>query len=365
MAQIIYARSPFIVTIDEVGQNNTKIELSFAKFSDGGFPLNPDYTLTKKVPAVNLTETKYNISPYIREYINLTTPVNDWVDWALVNNAPANEDDYTLVRSYNFYDGNLLSSIFAFGFDGWGYYEDGINPDYRVGTGVNEGTVMLDEGTYYYLIDCTNPTTRPLTDFNYRPPNICIVAGIQWYMKYTNLSTLVETTIDLTTYYNKPQLFKSVLFSSGYVTGYKIEIFDDNDVSRWLGYFKPIREGKYTPLVCDFINKYGAWQRTWFYKASKQNMEVTQDEYKGLDGIFTPFNTNGKQSVTVNTGWVDEAYNENTLKQLMFSEKILLDGKPVKLKTKGVELKKHINDKTINYTIDFDYSFDMLNTISL
>jgi hypothetical protein len=49
----------------------------------------------------------------------------------------------------------------------------------------------------------------------------------------------------------------------------------------------------------------------------------------------------------------------------MFSEKILLDGQPVKLKSKSVELKKHINDRTINYTIEFDYSYDMLNTISL
>ncbi len=64
--------------------------------------------------------------------------------------------------------------------------------------------------------------------------------------------------------------------------------------------------------------------------------------------------------ISVNTGWVFESYSE-VMKQLLLSEKILLDDKPVNVDTKSLELQKNINNRNINYNLSFKYSNPTLN----
>ena len=137
-------------------------------------------------------------------------------------------------------------------------------------------------------------------------------------------------------------------------------------------YFKPIEECKYTPLPIDFINKYGAWQREWFFKASYDNIEIQNTEYNLMPSVlpsYNPkegqtktFNTNAKESIRVNTGWVNENFKA-TIQEIMLSEKILLNSLAVRCRTKNIEKFKSINSKTINYTLEFDYSFNTLNNV--
>jgi len=47
----------------------------------------------------------------------------------------------------------------------------------------------------------------------------------------------------------------------------------------------------------------------------------------------------------------------------MLSEVVLLDNKPVTLKTNQTSLKTTIQDKNINYTIDFEYAYNLLNNV--
>jgi hypothetical protein len=68
------------------------------------------------------------------------------------------------------------------------------------------------------------------------------------------------------------------------------------------------------------------------------------------------------QSVRVNTGWVDEN-NSELIQDLLLSETILLDLKPVTIKTEGTELKTSLNNKMINYEMEFDFSFDLINNV--
>jgi hypothetical protein len=63
----IFARSPYLIKIDEAGQSGSKVELFL---SNTTFSVNPQYTLSKLIPASNNLETLYDISPYIREYIS-------------------------------------------------------------------------------------------------------------------------------------------------------------------------------------------------------------------------------------------------------------------------------------------------------
>jgi hypothetical protein len=42
---------------------------------------------------------------------------------------------------------------------------------------------------------------------------------------------------------------------------------------------------------------------------------------------------------------------------------VLLDSEPVKLKTKSTSLKQNIIDKNINYTMEFEYDYNLINDV--
>ncbi len=130
-------------------------------------------------------------------------------------------------------------------------------------------------------------------------------------------------------------------------------------------------EPKYTLNTIDYINRYGTWDFIQFFKASQDNFNTTSEQYRksigspSLSGysydvteeLYKQFNTNGKTRTTLNTGWVTEDYKE-AIKDLMMSERVMLNGKPTSVVTNSVTLQKSINDKTINYTIEVEEAFD-------
>jgi hypothetical protein len=65
----INARSPYIVTINETSQIETKLEI-FLWNGTGSMPASPQYTLSKLIPSSNSPATYYDVSPFIREYIS-------------------------------------------------------------------------------------------------------------------------------------------------------------------------------------------------------------------------------------------------------------------------------------------------------
>jgi hypothetical protein len=133
----------------------------------------------------------------------------------------------------------------------------------------------------------------------------------------------------------------------------------------------PVCEPKYTPVLCDFINRYGGWETITFFKAQTNNITAKSDDYKLMPkevdynvfrGQSKSFNFNGSQNVTLNTGWVDENYSE-LITDLLLSETVLLDQKPVNLKTQSSELKTKLKNRMINYTMEFEYNFNLINDV--
>jgi hypothetical protein len=127
----------------------------------------------------------------------------------------------------------------------------------------------------------------------------------------------------------------------------------------------------YTPIKCTFINSYGGWQYLTFFKARTDSYEVKSKgfnlladavDYNPLRGQKKEFNFNLMQSVRLNTGWVDENTIE-LLVELMTSETILLDNEPATLKDKSLQKKTRLKDKMINYEMNFEYAFNLINDV--
>lgn len=341
----IFARSPYLIRIAETGQNGSKVELFLA---NGSFTGSPQYTLSKLIPASNNVETLYDISPYIREYIRFAS-CSAGGNAAVT--SPTNERVNVRVKRYKLVGLTYtpLNTIDYIAFDGYSYYEQGFNFD-----NLDYG---LDAGNYYY-----NPTSDP--------GKIRVTGGASFTAKYTNLSTGTFTSLSISNgTFDIPRVRTS---PNELLVGNKVEILNAASVVQKTWYFYPQEECKYTPVIIDFVNKYGAWQREFFFKASNDNFSVENTEYNLMqtdsfsynvkEGQRKVFNANGKKSVKVNTGWVYETWKE-VLKQIMLSERILIDNKPAKINTKSTELFKHINTKQINYSLEFEFAFDVINSV--
>jgi len=342
----INARSPYIVEINDAGQVETKLQI-FLWNGTGSMPSSPAYTLSKLIPSSNNPATYYDISPYIKEYIshanlqNITstisaTPSTQWCNVGLKL--------FKRVSTSFIQVGTIITH---YGLNGYGYYENGYNPVL--------GNYLLDSRDYYYNVN---------DDAGW----VTVYANSSTSVKYTNLSTGATQTTSLTanSWRDIPRVYLPY-----YSAGNTFEIISGSTVL-FSATFIPKDECKYTPVKIDFVNRFGAWQREWFYKASNTIISVestlynlmpnTYPNYSVLEGQRNAFNVNGKQTIRVNTDWVDESYSE-VIKQIMLSERILIDNKPAVLLSKNTELFKSINTKMINYQMEFEYAFDTINSV--
>lgn len=132
-------------------------------------------------------------------------------------------------------------------------------------------------------------------------------------------------------------------------------------------------EPKYSPYQVGFINRYGVADFITFFKSSSEQGNFTNDQYKRSiyqDGFTAPslqvgqnqdFNINSRNSITMNTGWVDEVYAD-VIEDILMSEDvaILIGGSWVSASPQrgSIQYQKEINARNINYSLTFDIAFN-------
>ena len=140
-------------------------------------------------------------------------------------------------------------------------------------------------------------------------------------------------------------------------------------------------ECKYEPKKVTFINKFGVLQDMFFFKKSVEKMTVKKESYKAnirnqydqysiSSHVNREFNVVGSESISLSSGFLSEEYNE-VFKQLMLSEKVWVTNVndtnvkvlPLNIKTSNITYKTSLNDRLVEYTIDFDNSFDTINNV--
>lgn len=143
-------------------------------------------------------------------------------------------------------------------------------------------------------------------------------------------------------------------------------------------------EPKYDPVSLYFVNRYGTWDYVTFLKRSDKDLTLEKETYQSVIGSASSsgytwgnqarglrsYNHKATHRMSLNTGFVSEDYAE-VMEQLLMSEYVLMiynrtttqsgsgydisqDQRAVNIVTNSLRLQKHINDKTINYTIDIE-----------
>ena len=134
-----------------------------------------------------------------------------------------------------------------------------------------------------------------------------------------------------------------------------------------------------------YINKYGAQQDLWFFLKNSKNLARTNEGYKsntitypsGSSATYSVqnapnkvFNTQAKQTHKLSSGYYPEFANQQ-FEELLLSEYVWLSTVrkgsgiiiPVKVKTSSVAFKTSVNDRLIEYSMEFEEAFDYINNI--
>lgn len=375
MSSIINTRSPFYVKIASSPLSSVELKLYVWEGVVGGRPASPEYTLTKSELS-NDNYVVFEISELLRDFIytNYYTEAVDviWVQW-----------------SYNIDGGGATFETAHLAIDGFGYFEEGINPRTSIDPLDASYTPMLlqDNVTVYFIKgeEIKLPLwaeTEPFID-------LTLTGGdsVEWQLvddfwdayDVTWNSSLVDVQITDDGNSNQKVQYLGIAPTDGIETG------DTAVISSTIGNaqsitvtFKEICELKYTPVRIVFYNKYGAIQDLWASKKSTKSLSQSAETYKAniidLDTLSYStyahtqkrFDVQGQESISVSTSYMDESINE-PVKQLLMSEQVWLeigsDTYPVTLKTSSIQEKTSVNDKLVAYTFEFDFASGKIQNV--
>ena len=396
MAKVIFARSPFIVEIKVATQTSTRLELDILNAAG---VLQNTYSFSKSIPSTIDYGTYYNISNFVLEYLSSVKPNYTTSTESTTLYCSATVRRYRTISAVE----ALIDTTTYLCVNGFTEYTNGMNSYLDVDAIPLTSDILLsasDKTIYSY-----NPITQiinysPFIDTFYTVDNAIIKvdsilininslnpskvltalgsyvdvflqkSGVNTYsIKYTD--GIATNTIDITPANTNPITTK-VFLQSPYWNStfpYTVGLYRGSTLL-WSRTIDADIEYKYTPSLCSFISKSGGWENVYFMKAKETSTTMENTTYNLIKGYNydayeaqkKSFNTNGNDFIKLNTGWVNESMNF-ILKDLMFSENILLDNKPVLIKNKAITYKNVLKDKLINYEIEFEYAYDYINNI--
>jgi hypothetical protein len=391
MAKLINTRSPFFIKVSDSTLDTAKLELYIY---EGVYDSSPDaadlkYTIEKSELEGN-NIIVFEISELVRDYIETKYDgeYDSYTVWVNPVITATNETGGTITSPT--ITPSVSSQFIAT--EGYGYFEEGANPDFDEG-------LMMSEGTIYRVNDrsVNIPVSAETTNsiaFRLNGDTISSVTisdndntnqKIQYIASDSNSTadSYKERVLEaggVFEYNRCLEAFEEAV-DIGAVDEVYINYTNDTETRTKILKVKTFDCSKYEPIRVTFVNKYGALQDLYFTRRSNESINITSQDFKASVFDFTSLsydqtahqqrtlNLVGKESVTLNTDYIDESCNEH-IKQLMLSEQIwmtrLTDEEkivPLKLKSNSLELKKRVNDRLVQYTMQFDVAADKINTI--
>jgi hypothetical protein len=375
----IQTRSPHFETLPYSGISYGILQIYIWTGDKTSVPSTAIYTLRKSADTSSgLPRVTFETAELIRDYLDITfdgdySGQGVWVKHTL-----------TVYNSSNSVLGTNSTTDIAF--DGYEYFEES-SISYPVMI-TNRKLFVLDDNAFRIPIYTeSNPTVTFLKDneivatqtFTASNQSSEQIKYVSIYGNSTNWDSFKERVLEsggtsfetnkcLEAYFNQ--------YSVGAVD--KIVVSDSNGIETIN--VSALQECKYQPKKVTFVNKFGALQDMYFFKKLVKKMNVKKESYKSNilnqftyssnNHVYRDFNVVGKESITLSSGFLSEEYNE-VFKQMMLSEKVWVtnitdDGEqvlPINVKTSNITYKTSLNDKLVQYTFDFDNSFNVINDI--
>ena len=305
-------------------------------------PVTPAYTINKSVIS-GQTNITLEIAELVRDFITITFN-DDYNSIArYVRTVVSSFDD-----SDEPFDTNPIVTDYV-ALDGYGYFEEGTNPELDRHALMSATNIYLPEGTAGKFPIFAEGVGKVIID------------GV---------------TTQITDNGNTNQKIQYVTIPADKSS---IQVFDTDDstVKKTIT-ISNICEPKYTSFKVTFVNKFGAFEDLYFFKKTSEVTNVTDELFKKniITNTSSTYNTyenqrgrinvNAQTSLTMNTGFIKENMNQ-TIEELFYSENVFIryENKTLAVipKSKSLQFKTVLNDKLINYTVNFDFAFDRINNV--
>ena len=353
-------------------------------------PADPNYRLERNVDSLGqrATFTEFNVAPFAKDVLRFDTFSGSYTN----NNACWMKVEYIV----NYIDAgslpqSILGDLTIVCTNGYGTYEQGanylLNP-FRFGSSEINATIGSTLNITVLANQITGGSTKTISSITARSSDGTIDTR--------NLSAVTDNTNDL---------FEVISFLVDDVDYIDIE----SDVPSY-GSFRvyPTNVYRHSPIRIGYLDPNGAISYLTFYGNNKEVSNYTRDShqvytgsnYGKNNGNRRVFRTNGTESITLNSDWVDESFftsiNEMLLSkyvflqteersigvfQTKFKDRVLADGGVVESigcvttdcgfsglygisgrvvvipNTSSIDKMKNI-DELINYQVTFDKAFN-------
>jgi hypothetical protein len=298
------------------------------------------YTLVKNVSPS--TGCNFDISELVRDYLEITYSSTYAADTVLIS---TNLKNYSGLNGTGSQVGSTVNYTDV-GWEAYGYFPEGSNP------------VVPFTANHKYLL--AGNYGKLATQWN-----IYVPYGVSGYVHY---------------------MTSAGVYSVSSYNGTDTQIVNQGSNICYINRIDCTKYGSGRKIT--FINRYGVQQDLWFFlkevtslnrtneKYQSNTIQYPDDEYAQYEINNAPnkiFNTQGKQMHTLSSGYYPE-YTNQFFEQLLLSEYVWLtrpkkenpaadETIPVTVKTSNMKFKTSVNDRLIEYTIDFEEAFDLINNI--
>lgn len=377
-------------------------ELKIYIFGSGGKPTTPNYTLAKTKLSGEDT-INFEISELIKDYVDVTfdgsyvdAVTTKFVETALtrtfkgtVNGTEVSVSDPSPLErkfvAFRGYGGNFHTN--TYNVDNNPYFDTNVNPtlsrDILIsnrkiysprGADINVPFYTAEDGAYKVdFLDGTTVTTTKVTG-----GNVSDITADKDDIRADNFTGVLDVfTADMTLLRSEDSSGSSkIQTTSETITA--VRYTNSLGASRSIP-VELIDECKHTPYKITFLNRYGALQDLWFFKKRTDEFSVEREQYNKTilttNSTGVAFNPNHHQSnlldvssdraFRMNTGFISEDHNE-VINELMVTEFCwLTDGEviPVKPTTSSMVRKTELNDKLINFEVEFEYANSYIQNV--
>jgi hypothetical protein len=381
MSTIIRTRSPFFIRTPQVTGSTNIANLSYFQINItvfGGLSSSTEicddlyatYSLQKK-PLGAEVSVSFDISEIVNDHL-------EQIFTGTYSASSAKSSIWvTVATSARQADGTLIQTITSNTYlaqEGYNKFKDGVNY-------TTEPIAMISGNYIQYHLGST--VTIPV--------NVERVTSVQW-----RSGTSVRETDAFTDNGNQNQKIQYAQFTNTTILDNVLVTYDSGSTTTIT--IVPTEECKYPVNKITFVNRWGAMQDLFFFKKSVDSLEsrsenfnrsifearavqlepgeepgddcqetITYNSYSTTAHAKKTFNANATESVLLNSGFVNELMNP-FFEELMVSENIWLTDSdnviyPVNLKDSSFTKKTGLNDRLINYTMNFEKSFALVNNI--
>ena len=375
----INVRSPYFVNLATTNLTSAQIEIRIYKgIAETSWQGSPQYTLTST--AIN-AKVNFEIAELIKDYITAAFNGNYL---GLTDSG----DDTTIYVDYRTTEtlstgSPIVTDVLGLrGFYGYGFFEDGVNPQLLQGY-LQSNTTILKPDDNALRVPVDNENTTSVAFLN-KGEQIYVWTALSGLKIRDQIQYVSTASADVDNYRER------VIDSGGtfednpciqeFLRNETIYPVDEVIINAVEGVtvlnIENIEECKYTPYKLTFINKFGVYQDIWFFKNSQLALSTNEERYKSnilTNGTYHTYDPqiklltkNGKRSLTLNSGFYPES-NNDVFEQLFLSEKVWIEYEQktlgITIESKSFNYKTSITDGVINYTIDVSFAFDTINNI--